>query len=514
MKVVSSILLLCFAIILGAQEITWTNRVADLIFDNCSSCHHEGAIAPFNLMVYEDVVSYADFIHHSIEERSMPPWPADPNYRHFVDEAYLEEQEIDDIHQWIENDMPFGDPTIEPEQPVFLSNGSILESIDYTIEMEPYTLQYNHDEYRWFVIENPFDVPIYIEKIEVIPGLEQIVHHADLFLDDSGVSLNFDLQDTLSGFNSDTGAPSNSKYINAWQPGGNVIDYPENWAIVIPPNADFVFEIHYGPDGQGMTDMTKMNLQFVKDPSNIREVKASWLMLDSPPTLIDGPLIIPANEVVSFHQITAPIPKDLSLIAICPHMHFLGKSYRVWYETIEGDSIPLIDIPRWDFHWQKYYAFQEILKLPEGAVLKSEGFYDNTEDNHDNPNIPPVTVSRGLTTNDEMFLCFFIYADYQEGDEQIIMDSSLLVSTQENEFAFANAKIDLYPNPATDELNILSSTKEFDQIQLLDAQGNLIKIFQRPHALNTIETSNLPEGLYFLQFDNNSNVVVKKFVKL
>ncbi|MEO1259207.1 MAG: hypothetical protein AAFZ15_10440 [Bacteroidota bacterium] len=77
------------------------------------------------------------------------------------------------------------------------------------------------------------------------------------------------------------------------------------------------------------------------------------------------------------------------------------------------------------------YFFQKLQKLPAGSVLRSEGVYDNTTDNHDNPNDPPITVYRGLRTIDEMFLCYFIYATYQEGDEDIVQDSRLLVNAVE-----------------------------------------------------------------------------------
>ncbi len=151
-----------------------------------------------------------------------------------------------------------------------------------------------------------------------------------------------------------------------------------------------------------------MNLQFLKEEGNARGVNVGWLLGQSAPILVDGPLFIPANETVTFHQELGPIPEALFLVSICPHMHFLGKSYKVWYETAAGDSIPLIDIPHWDFHWLKYYTYPMVEVIPQGATIKSEGVYDNTSANHDNPNDPPIDVSVGPKTTDEMFLCYFI----------------------------------------------------------------------------------------------------------
>ena len=44
-----------------------------------------------------------------------------------------------------------------------------------------------------------------------------------------------------------------------------------------------------------------------------------------------------------------------------------------------------------------------------------------------NPN--PVLVQSGLNTNDEMFIFIFQFTDYQNGDENIVIDNSVLTST-------------------------------------------------------------------------------------
>ncbi len=508
--------LCCFLFLetLSAQ-VTWSVDIAPIIYENCSGCHHDGGIGTIPLMSYEDVYNNAWDIHHFIEDREMPPWPADPNYRHFANETYLVDWQIDAIHQWIENDMPMGEESLEPEPPVFEIQGSLLEQIDVVLEIEPYEIQTDVDEYRWFAIENPYDETFYISKIEVIPGLNELVHHADLFLDNTGNSLALDAADPLSGFNSATGGPTNTYYINAWQPGAEVAGYPPNWGIKVEPGDNFVIEIHYGPGGLGLEDQTRMNLQLlVPEPDeDVRAVRAGWLLWDSWPVLIDGPLVIPANEVVSFHQVSSPLPEALSLISICPHMHFLGKSYKVWAETPEGETIPLIDIPNWDFHWQKYYTFQQIQHLPAGTVMKSEGYYDNTENNHDNPNTPPIDVFRGQFTTDEMFLTFFIYSNYEEGDEDIVLDSTILYTNIHEENA--NLEWEIQPNPAYDFINI--NVPNFDKnatVRILDQYGKIIKTVNLHNENELINIRDILAGIYFVEFEFKGQTKVKKFIKI
>jgi mono/diheme cytochrome c family protein len=82
--------------------------VAEIIYEHCASCHHENGIGPFPLMTYADLVPIAWEIKHQVEDRHMPPWPADPNYRHFAYENYLSDEEIAIISQWVLDETPIG----------------------------------------------------------------------------------------------------------------------------------------------------------------------------------------------------------------------------------------------------------------------------------------------------------------------------------------------------------------------------------------------------------------------
>jgi len=486
---------------LAQYDYTWAEDIAPVIYSKCAHCHHEGAIGGFSLMSYDDVYDWAYQIHHVIEEKEMPPWPADPEYRHFANEFPMDSAERQMIIDWYHDYLPTGDMSLAPLAPEFPEAGTLLETIDYVVAIEPYTLQTNNDEYRWFVVPTDFTDTVYLNKIEVFAGLESVVHHADLAFDMTGATLANDLADPLPGFNNFTGTPTYSHYINAWQPGGNIARYPDGWGVAVPPGADFVVEIHYGPGGIGQVDSTYMNLEFVNEEEHeeIRPVSVSWYLNQSPGILIDGPLFIPANEIVTFHQISNPLPYDMSLISICPHMHGLGKSYKVWAITPSNDSIPLIDIPQWDFHWQRYYTYPTIQYLPQGTVLYSEGVYDNTSANHDNPNSPPIDVSAGLNTTDEMFLTYIIFAPYQEGDDTISMEIPFeLIQPQPTGIVEeSDLGINIYPNPTSDKLD-LSTEFIASSIEIVDANGRLV--FREIIHSNeqSVSLKNLNEGCYIL----------------
>lgn len=497
---------------INAQTPDWSTVIAPIIYNNCSSCHHTGAIGPFPLMSYPDAVSNAMDIKTMVIDKKMPPWPADPAYRHFAYEAVLDSSEIAAIADWVDNGMPLGDTTLAPPVPVFSQTGSLLDTINYVVQIPPYTLQYNQDEYRYFAMHSGFTDTVYISKIEVIAGLPQAVHHADIHLDLSGQSFYNDSITPLPGYSS--GLFSNY-YMNAWMSGGNIVEYPPNWGILVPPGADFVLEIHYGPGYIGLTDTTKMNLRFITNPVNVRPIRTGWLLNNPIPA--QGPLVIPPNVITTFNQASAPMPVDRSLILVCPHMHLLGNSYKVWYISATGDSVPLIDIPQWDFHWQKYYMFQQIQKIPAGAVIHSIASYDNTVGNPHNPYNPPITVYYGLTTAAEMLMTYFIYATYQPGDENIILDTTLLTtSIPNNQVLDEQDSFDVYPNPTHDYfyVDVVISENSIAELKLMNVFGQVLeKRSLRGNRIHEQMTmTSFPSGIYFVELRTENYIRTKKIL--
>lgn len=498
------------AIPAAGQEPVWSPDVAGILYEHCSACHHEEGIAPFPLMGYADASEHAWAIAEQVASRHMPPWPADPSYRHFKDENVLTQEQIDAVVAWVLAGEPYGDPDLEPDPPVFAQGGSMLNSIDLQVAIPPYTLQYNTDEYRWFVVQNPFNETVYVNAIEVFPGLEDVVHHADISYDDTGASLANDEEDPLPGFNSTTGSPTYSYYMNAWQPGGNIARYPQGWGIAVPPNADFVLEIHYGPGAQGQVDSTVMNLEFVTG-TDVRPVSVGWLL--GPAQMTDGPLYIPANTMRTFHQ-ERTVNATTSFISICPHMHNVGTSYRVWYEY-QGETVPLIDIPHWDFHWQKYYTFQQVQVIPAGAVIMSEGVYDNTVNNEHNPNDPPQDVWNGSTTADEMFLTYFSWTSYQPGDEDIVLDSTILVGL--DPVAKPTSAWSLRPTLVADAFTLSGpgDEREVPIISIFDAAGRPVEGFSHlPEMARTaIDVRQLVPGAYYVRIEGQRGSRALRFIK-
>ena len=60
---------------------TFNKDIAPIVYDNCSSCHHAGEVAPFALMTYGDVQKRARQIALVTSDHTMPPWKADEGTR-------------------------------------------------------------------------------------------------------------------------------------------------------------------------------------------------------------------------------------------------------------------------------------------------------------------------------------------------------------------------------------------------------------------------------------------------
>lgn len=81
---------------------TFAEHIAPILAKNCLPCHRENGAAPFSLEQFSAVKKRAKTIAKVTLNRYMPPWPADPNYTHFVGEKVLTEEQIATIQRWVE----------------------------------------------------------------------------------------------------------------------------------------------------------------------------------------------------------------------------------------------------------------------------------------------------------------------------------------------------------------------------------------------------------------------------
>lgn len=79
-----------------------------------------------------------------------------------------------------------------------------------------------------------------------------------------------------------------------------------------------------------------------------------------------------------------------------------------------------------------------------------------------------------------------------------------------------NFKIDpiqLYPNPATDNINIISSIRQNLTMQVYNAVGQCVMQIELNNLTNNIDISSLTKGIYILKFMNPMGTLEKKLIK-
>ena len=98
----------------------------------------------------------------------------------------------------------------------------------------------------------------------------------------------------------------------------------------------------------------------------------------------------------------------LDVVGVLPHMHLLGKEIRMDRVSPSGEVTPMVRIDNWDFDWQSTYYYVEPVPLHAEDRLEVVAIYDNSSGNPNNPNDPPIPVSWGERTEDEMCIVFFL----------------------------------------------------------------------------------------------------------
>lgn len=398
------------------RKLNYYEHVAPIIRKNCVTCHSPNQAAPFSLLSYEEVRKRGEFIAQVTGTKYMPPWKADATFQSYRNERTLTEEEILTIRNWVAGGMVKGK---KPKASAAGAEAPVRQAPDLSVTMsEPYTIASdNQDDYRFFNVPTNLAEDRFISTIEFIPGNAQLVHHSRLMTDTShmvrtinGLSAN---DKRVSEFEK---YPPIDKFLYGYVPGNFPITFPPGTGKKLHKGTDIILNIHYAPNGRpAQTDQSRVNFYFTKEKTE-REVFSLSIAEES---ISNKPFVIKANEVKTFYASFGPIPVDISVVAVLPHMHYRGKTFKAFAVSQEGEAIHLIKIDNWDFKWQDTYQFSKLLKVPRGSVILIEATFDNTNNNPNNPVTPAVDVHYGWNTTSEMMDLVLYYLLYKEGDEQL-----------------------------------------------------------------------------------------------
>ncbi len=246
------------------------------------------------------------------------------------------------------------------------------------------------------------------------PGNRKVVHHILSAYDVSGNARKLDEADPGPGYATSGGGygrlPNGLPFFPAgqlwgWAPGRTPRLSPEGTARALPAGADVLLQIHYHKDGKPETDATTIGLYFAKGP--VDKQIHSGVVLPARAGLFAKPdLRIPPGAPNHEVKGSLTIRQDSHVLAVFPHMHWLGKDFQLEAVRPDGSRQILIRIDDWDFNWQNPYEFVKPVALPKGTRVEMVAHFDNSAENPRNPSKPPIEVHWGEQTTDEMCIGF------------------------------------------------------------------------------------------------------------
>jgi hypothetical protein len=399
----------------AAPGLTYHQDVRPLLNDACVRCHQQGGIGPFPLDTYAEVSKRAAAIRVAVENRTMPPWQAGPGCSDYVDDFSLTDQEVKLLTDWVDEGAQEGTPlsgvAVDPPVP----RG--LPRVDRVMTMPvAYTPTKSPDDYRCFVLDWPETTDKFVTGFRAVPGDARVVHHVIAFLATPNRAAQYTALDdkeagpgyTCYGGPGGSGVPG---WLGAWAPGAEGGEFVPDTGIKIAPGSKIILQLHYNTSSQApVADKTSIELMMA-DSVQKEAVIIPWA---NPQWLNSQTMTIPAGMSDVKHEFAIDptpfmgnmtnnvIPKDtpFTVHSASLHMHTRGTRSRTVIQRFDSTTPEcLLDIPRWDFHWQATFGFTAPKTLRPGDRLSFECHWDNSAGT--------TALNWGEGTNDEM--CLGVY---------------------------------------------------------------------------------------------------------
>ncbi|MCP3140596.1 monooxygenase [Pyxidicoccus xibeiensis] len=395
---------------------TWHKDVAPLMQQKCGGCHTEGGIGPFALQTYADAQTHRAAIKESIQSGTMPPWPPSADCNTYQHDRSLTADQVALITRWVDEGAAEGNPADAVAAPPPTGG---LARVDLRLEMQdPYLARRSPDDYRCFLIDWPETRTRYVTGFRVDPGNRATVHHVIAYhAKPDLVPLYQQLDDQEPGpgytcFGGPGGDLTRASWIGAWVPGTQGLTFPAGSGIRVDPGSKVILQVHYNDHGaRAVADKSSVALM-LEDSVQKVAILQPWAnpdWLNSPATMR-----IPAGAADATHTWSQELTPFVSSITsgtfvnnvpltihtAALHMHTRGTRARAEIVRQSGTRECLLDIPRWDFHWQGGYSLQKPVQLWNGDRLNVECHWDNSA--------PGATDRQwGEGTDDEMCLGAF-----------------------------------------------------------------------------------------------------------
>jgi hypothetical protein len=318
----------------------------------------------------------------------------------------------------VKDGMPEGDVADAPPAPKFASGWKLGEP-DLVLELPAafHVPRDGADIYRNIALPLGLMEDKWLTAIDMKPTARAVVHHVLYFADPTGKTHERQEGDQpgFGGMVPGT-APIG---LGGWAVGAQPHMQPEGLALKVPKGSDFIIQYHFHPDGKPETEKATIGLYFAKEAP-----KRTLTNIQLPPvfSLFAG-LDIPAGEKDYVLKDSFTLPVDFDAVSVGAHAHYIATKMKMTATLPSGEVLTLLSIKDWDFAWQDRYYFDHFVALPKGTRIDSEVHWNNTSDNPRNPSNPPIRVTWGEQSKDEMGAVGLQGIAHEEADLKTLQSS-------------------------------------------------------------------------------------------
>ena len=432
--------------------------VKPILREKCTGCHQTDGIAPFPLETAKQAHDKAALIAAAVGGGTMPPWPPGPRSPDFAgqEQHTLTASQRATIVRWARAGGRASGPGAGKPPPAELDvrPGESVLNLEMTSPYRPSAPKGATDDYRCFLLDPKLTSDVYATSSRIVPGSPAVVHHVILFRaapTSRQEAEELDASDPRPGWSCFGGTGlsaqgrgagqslNNSGWISAWAPGWGSGRLPDGVGVPLPAGSLVVMQVHYNLLNGRSPDRSRAVLT-VAPPTGLNAIETSLLpapielactagekgrLCDRNAALAElgrkyGSLaaFVPAGLLVLCGQSAAdPQPSTTSacdrridragtIHVVAGHMHLLGKSIRLELNPGRADARILLDIPRWDFHWQNAYVLEQAVDVRPGDVVRATCRYDPSRRRTGDQGVPkiPRYILWGEGTTDEMCL--------------------------------------------------------------------------------------------------------------
>jgi hypothetical protein len=400
--------------------VDFARDVQPILDAKCVTCHRTGGAAPFSLAEPAAAHENAASIRADVCGRRMPPWPPSNACNTYSHDRSLTDAQMVTLRDWVDSGANVTGATTHA--PAALTG---LSRVDREVSPpEPYLPTVSPDDYRCFIIDWPDTTDRFITGFGVTPDRAEEVHHVILYRiapENVATLTAADAEDATPGYTC-FGGPSPSKtksttvgvpsMIGVWAPGAQGFDYPAGVGVRVVPGSKLVMQVHYHPHASAEADRSTIQLKL----DDTVEREAFVIPFLDPNWVRNSTMTIPGGEKDVFHafrhvgtdftdRISAGVLGKKSAFEVhgaVLHMHTRGTWASLSVEPATGgQSQCLLELPRWDFHWQGMYLLDKPQRVEATDNLRIECHWDNSA-----PKAQALNWGEG--TEDEMCIGFLL----------------------------------------------------------------------------------------------------------